>query len=285
MRVDGSPVFLFQPRRVTGTAPLFGEGRNKEDNKKMKKLCVFTLCLVLFLYGGIAIAGDYTRHNALEIRRTVGDNQEGRDSFRINDGTSSGNSMFRIDENGNVFILSSEGNITWALYREPIVLIDSYTDLSTWDNAGSGQSYFQMEAGKTYLVDPQAIYESGADPAGATGFASTVFSAVSAMLPLATATNNRLTTTVMWTTSGSLAGGSGSTEVQVWEAPSSGSTVFRGQGSTSQNMTAMVTSGSSVVTVSSTVGSFGIDAYGETGTWMLFYNSAVSAQMIDRDLP
>ncbi|MFH2075410.1 MAG: hypothetical protein ABIJ57_08705, partial [Pseudomonadota bacterium] len=70
-----------------------------------------------------------------------------------------------------------------------------------------------------------------------------------------------------------------------WPAPLSGATMFRGSGAIgSQNLAGMTTSGSSVIAVAVT-GALNINSYGETGTWMLFYNSAVSAVAIDRDYP
>lgn len=250
----------------------------------MKK--ILTLILSLCLVGLVAmpvIAGDYTRFNATEVKRTRGDNQENRDSLRINDNTSSGNSMFRVDRNGNVWILDTSGATSWQFMRDRYVYIDSTSDLSTWSGAAAGSSYFQMEAGKTYIFDPQKIYES--TKTTGTGVTEVQgWSGVTAHLPLATAGNDRQTVSVMWATTGSLAGGSGSTTVQVWPAPDAGTTTFRANATLSQNFTGMATSGSSVVTVNN-IGSLGIDAYGETGTWRLFYNSAVSAQMVDRDLP
>lgn len=210
------------------------------------------------------------------------DPKDGSHSFYDNAGT---RRLF-IEDDGDMYFMDASGVTDNYLPSDKIVIIDTLAELSTWSvapDAGAG-SYFQMEAGKTYIVDLQAIYED--DKTATTGVTEIQgWSAVSAMLPLATAVNHLKTVTVMWGITSSTNGGTGATEVQVWPAPAAGSTTFRAQATLSENATIMATSGSSVVTLSSIAGSRGIDAYGESGTWMLFYNSAVSAQMIDRDLP
>ncbi|HDY88059.1 MAG TPA: hypothetical protein ENH82_08110 [bacterium] len=156
--------------------------------------------------------------------------------------------------------LSASGNI---------VLIDNVTDLSTWDAAASGSSYFQMEAGKTYVVDVQAINNSGAMLA---------FSAVTGHLPLATSASNLSTSKVIMANTGSLTGiSSGTTTVQVWPAPLTGATQFRTTSTfLSQNMLGATTSGSSAFTVNVT-GDVAMTHVGGTQEFMLFNNSAVSA--------
>jgi len=73
----------------------------------MKRLLVFII-LSIFISCSFAVAGDYTRHNALEVKRTVGDDYEGRDSLRVTD--RSGNLLFVIDSNGNVSYVSSDAS-------------------------------------------------------------------------------------------------------------------------------------------------------------------------------
>uniref|UniRef100_A0A6M3IG56 Uncharacterized protein n=1 Tax=viral metagenome TaxID=1070528 RepID=A0A6M3IG56_9ZZZZ len=215
------------------------------------------------------------------------DPKDGSHSFYDNAGT---RRLF-IEDDGDMYFMDASGVTDNYLPSDKIVIIDTLAELSTWTGIstdGSG-SYFQTEAGKTYIVDMFAITNDGAAQQGTTAFGASNFSAVSAMLPLATAADHMKTVTVMWATTSDVASGSGTTEVQVWPAPYAGATAYRtGLGAfdtTTENASIMATSGSSVITVSLIAGSRGIDAYGESGTWMLFYNSAVSAQMIDRNLP
>jgi len=197
---------------------------------------------------------------------------------------------FRIDKDGNTYWYDSDGNLDEYIssdnpWSNDIVVIDTLAELSSWSIAQiAGVSYFQMEAGKTYIVDLNAINTDSAMTTG-TGVSMVAWSGVTALLPLATAANHLQTVTVMYGVAGSPVGGSGSTEIYVYTAPETGSTVYRGFDLKSQNATIMATSGSSVVTVSSTGPSYNINSYGEMATWMLFYDSAVSAQLINRIYP
>lgn len=247
----------------------------------MKKwITLSVLCLVVFSFT-LSYAGDYTRHSATEIKRTRGDDYEGRDSFRINDNTSSGNSCFRVDRNGNVWILNTDGVTTWQFVRDRYVYIDDVADLSTWSGAAAGSSYFQMEAGKTYIVDPVAIVATGTAPTS--GVSTEAWSGVTAHLPLATDGSNMQDVTVMYGRASSGTSASPiSFEVEIWPAPLAGTTKFRADGAVtgSQNLAGFTTSGTSTMAIGVT-GVYGLNDQGKSMTFKLFYNSAVSAQMIN----
>lgn len=169
-----------------------------------------------------------------------------------------------------------------------IVYIDSWEDLSTWENAGSGQSYFQMEAGKTYVVDTHAIYTSNGMPDACgsctTGFsAGIVFSGVSAHAPLATAGTTEKSFKIEYATTGSTGYVlTGVTPVYVYGAPSSGVTDF--------GYTAIGTglvSGNNIQNLQYSGGVDGlitpdseISTLGDSKIWRLHYNSSVSAQVV-----
>jgi len=247
-------------------------------NKKFRKGFVFGLALVFV--AAVVMAAIPTHYVTSLFVKNINRLSENHAVQLFNSDTAVVAKGFTISGSIN----ATGSSVSNFVSTPPIVNIDDLSDLSTWSGAASGSSYFQTEAGKTYIVDPQAIFDS-VKTAGTGVTEVQGWSGVTAHLPLATATNSNQTVTIMWATTGSLAGGSGSTTVQVWPAPLAGATMFRGSGAIgSQNSSGQATSGSSVVAVG-VVGSYNIDAYGETGTWMLFYNSAVSAQMVDRDLP
>jgi len=180
-----------------------------------------------------------------------------------------------------LFKISNQGQIN----NQNIVMIDNIDDLSAWADT-TGASYFQMEWGKTYIVDPHAIATSNdGSPAGATVFANEWASSVSAILPLATATSHKESVTVTWATTGDFAGGSGVTAVGVWSAPYAGVTAYGHLSGQIQNMTGMATSGSSVITVMSGTSSQNINSYGDTETWQMFNESAVSATLSNKYMP
>ena len=171
-----------------------------------------------------------------------------------------------------VFSVDNAGRVN----QENIVELSSITTFSTWSGAASGSSYWQMEAGKTYVVDPIGLANSN----GSVAF--TTVGGVTLHLPLADGDSHFTTSKVIWAQGDS---GTSATPIaftiQVWPAPLAGTTVFRGNALAvgSQNMTGMAESGSSVVTTG-VVGSYNINAAGETGTWILVDKSATSAFML-----
>jgi len=190
--------------------------------------------------------------------------------------------MFRVDASGNVWILDTSGNTSWCFQRDRFVYIDNVTDLSTWDGAAGGSSYFQTEANKTYVVDLQAINfsaESGASMGGS-------WTGVTAVLPLATADTDKMSVKILLANTGAYTGiVTGSTTVQVWPAPSAGVTNYSLTESGTydghiQSMIGQEVSGSTVFTViedSAPTPDVSLNINGESQTWMLFYNSSVSA--------
>jgi hypothetical protein len=74
-------------------------------------------------------------------------------------------------------------------FTRDATVINSRLQLSTWSGqaAVSGQSYYQLEAGKRYIVDWPALYASGYGP---------ITTGVTLMLPDATAANDEATVSV-----------------------------------------------------------------------------------------
>lgn len=170
-----------------------------------------------------------------------------------------------------------------------VVWIDSVDDLSTWNGADSGQSYFQTVAGRTYIVDLHAINASGTAPTS--GVSSISFTGVTAILPDASIANNKNQVTILVGTSGATGyatAASGVTIVQVWPYAGSGATRYGEPSVDHQNMVVRpVISGHTAYQVNSDAvatftgrGDTTINNLGESVTWMLMYNSAVSAQII-----
>jgi len=246
--------------------------------KIFKYFCL--LCLVGLLALPDVYAGDYTRFNSVEVKRTRDDDQQDRDSFRIKDRT--GVSVyFKITEDGSMHLYNADGSPNFYNPTYKVVVLDDFADFSTWagnsvSDAESGSSYYQTVAGKIYVVDPIAIMNSTtgklADISARAG--------VTLHLPLATATNDYQTVEVMWAQRNS---GTSATPVAftvyVFPAPLAGTTSYTGTGAITahQNMSGMATSGSSTITTSSTAGSYNINSVGESGVWMLMNDSAVSA--------
>jgi len=252
--------------------------------KIFKYLCL--LCLVGLLVLPDVYAGDFTRHSSLDIKRTRNDDQSDRDSLRIT--SQSGASVyFRVKKDGSFYLYDSDGATVYARPANNVVYIDSYADLSTWDSplaaigTEAGQSYFQTEAGKTYVVDPHAIYLSG-------NFDVAVFSAVSAIMPLAAATNNHLDATIMIASTGAtgyILAEAGVTAVQIWPSPLAGATRFGEPSVGQQNMIYHADSSATAYAVGSSTNTYDqyLDVLGESVTYRMYNNSAVSAQIVDQN--
>lgn len=157
-------------------------------------------------------------------------------------------------------------------------LLNSYTQLSTWQNAPSGASYYQASAGETIAVDPHAIYTSGGFGGGV------VFSGVTIHAPLATEADNERIFKVEYVSSGATGYliDSGTTVVYVHGAPSSGVTDFYYTAAGSN-----LVSGNNIQNLQTsaafnglTVADMEISDHGDSKTWRLNYNSAVSAWVI-----
>ena len=177
---------------------------------------------------------------------------------------------------------NTEGAAIWVKLGSSnieVELIDAAADLSTWDNAATGSSYFQAEAGKTYIVDMYALFAAVPSLTGVTGH-----------LPYADARNNEKETKFILVCSGvtgHAVGLTGTTALQVWPAPSSSVTDFT-KSSSGKYDDAAAHIQSMQYTLSGThgVGTVGIYdnslAYlGESKTWVLMYNSSVSGQITE----
>ena len=193
-----------------------------------------------------------------------------------------GTTQFSVDVNGRV----NPFNVT---------ILDSYTDLSTWANASSGQSYYQLSAHELVIYDPASIYLSSDANCGAscgTGFQTTVFSGVSFHAPLATAASDKTTFRVEYGISGVTGMASalvaGTTTAFVYGAPSAGVTDFAYviantnlvSGQNIQN----IQQSAGIGTVPSDMFDSEISFLGDSKTWRLMFNgakSSVSAYIVE----
>lgn len=137
----------------------------------------------------------------------------------------SGQTRFFVDGSGNITAYNSSGGVESYSPSSRTVYIDSTDDLSTLSGQAStaGQSYFQTEPGKTYIVDPHAIATTGCAPGGTSAMGTGTFSAVSAFLPDAStyegpAYDVRIVFATIGATGYAVAL-TGSTGVQVWPFP------------------------------------------------------------------
>lgn len=85
--------------------------------------------------------------------------------------------------NGTIQQVNSSGTTDFYSPANKVVYITSATQLSTWGNAAAGQSYYQTEPGKTYLVDPWALAHSLVSAGGVSAFEHATFSGVTLVLP------------------------------------------------------------------------------------------------------
>jgi len=85
-----------------------------------------------------------------------------------------------------IYSRNSDGTVDYYKPANRVVYINKASQLTTWSGqaATAGQSYFQTEPGKIYVVDLEALYKSGVtDGNGVSAFSNVVFSGVSAILP------------------------------------------------------------------------------------------------------
>jgi len=227
----------------------------------MKKL--FVLIVALCLAVGWLVSDSFarsraTRHNALEIERTVGDDQNVVDTLRAV--SVAGNTNFRVLPNGGIVIYDGSGDTAYYVEHNGrvnyhnIIYIDGTDDLSTWIGNESGESHFVMEAGKEYVVDLWAIATHGCAPGGVTAMgtsgANVAFSGVTGVLEPVTIDNDGMTVTVRlglspnttaarakWSVSGGSGFGipgvgeentfySGATAIYVYPPPGSATTIY-----------------------------------------------------------
>lgn len=159
-----------------------------------------------------------------------------------------------------------------------VVYIDSVDDLTQWEVSTtgediSGQSHFQMEAGKVYLVDLAAIELSGSKVDLASSH-MVGWSAVTALLPLATQATDGSTIKVIMKSDDSGPAG-GVTTIEIWPAPAAGSTVYRGYDLLGQN--ALACQSATSFFSNAYTGTTLIDVRGESMEYTLSFNTGVSA--------
>jgi len=235
---------------------------------KWKKISVL---VALVLVGLVTIAAYKPSFFTGGVR--IGPHPKGIQPYLLQVENPTGTTIFSIDNQGRI-------------NQDKIVLLNNANQFSTWAGnntscAASGVSYYQMVAGRTYVVDVVAMLNSDLGKAGALG----TLGGVTLHLPLATADNDYQTVEVMYAQRNS---GTSATPVaftvQVWPAPLAGTTTWAvgalgGASMGRQNMVGMATSGSSVMTTFSATGSYNINAIGEYGIWQLMNDSATSAVM------
>ena len=196
---------------------------------------------------------------------------------------------WQIDSNGLPSIYNSSGTKIWGIDSigspsDKVVVINDMDQLSTWagnniDTARSGSSYYQMESGKTYIVDAIALKLDNPTQSYAT------IGGVTLHMPLAASTNDLQEVSVLYAQRDS---GTSATpaafNVYVFPAPLAGTTTWY-VGATGgptvgrQNMTGMATSGSSTITTASEGPMATLNTVGEMATWILMNDSATSAVM------
>lgn len=118
------------------------------------------------------------------------------------------------------------GNMETYLPPDRVYVIDNQSELSTLSGAAAGQSYYQLDPGKTYVIDPYAILESmntalGYDEGGTSAWPD--FAGISVYLPDAsTYSGPAYDTQVIMAVTGNTGWphlNSGGTVIQVWPFP------------------------------------------------------------------
>jgi hypothetical protein len=133
-----------------------------------------------------------------------------------------------------IYSRDASGNLDFYVPSDRVVYITQPSQLSTWSGqaATAGQSYYQTEPGKTYIVDPHAIASYGCAPGGTTAMGT--FSGVSLILPNAAIYEGpAYDVTIMLSTTGATGYAvalTGNTAVFVW--PFAGSTGLTAYGKT-----------------------------------------------------
>jgi len=251
----------------------------------MAVLCLSSLFFISQLFAN----GTWNNRETMERAPISIDRKSGDTDFAIEvrDGVGEkGTRRFRLDYNGNMSFYDTGGVTHYSILSDSIIIIDTLAELSTYNGAGAGSSYFQMESGKTYLVDFEAIRTD--DKTALTGVTSSSWSAVSAMLPLADTSSHYNTVTVGIICSGGTGYApamAGVTTVQVWPALLAGGTRFGEPSVGNQNMMYHGTSSTPFFVGSSTnTYDQGINYLNESVTWRFLNSSAVSAQIVERTL-
>ena len=246
----------------------------------MKKLFAFlvmtTFLGVVILGGAYVIAGSADPKIAV-INKGV-NNKNTVDYLDEDDLASDSDGAVASQQSIKDYVDNDEGRIS------RIVVIYDMDQLSTWagnniDTAGSGSSYYQMESGKTYIVDAIALKLDNPTQSYAT------IGGVTLHMPLAASTNDLQEVSVLYAQRDS---GTSATpcafDVYVFPAPLAGTTTWY-VGATGgptvgrQNMTGMATSGSSTITTASEGPMATLNTVGEMATWILMNDSATSAVM------
>jgi len=183
--------------------------------KRWKKIALTSICLV-GLIGSVALSADKPTRFPGGIEVTAP--RSGVSEYLIQgfrDSADSSTTVFTVDIHGRI----NKGDV---------VLIDEVDDLSTFEDAASGQSYFTIEWGKTYLVDPYDIAQCAACAStGTTGMVA--FSSVTGVLEWVDATNINMEATVIMAQTGTTGYGqwaSGATTVTIWAPRNSGITAY-----------------------------------------------------------
>ena len=173
--------------------------------------------LFMWIIAGDAFA-DHTDFDSLGLQATT------TDTYILQAKDRNGVSRFYLDLNGNEYGYDSSGTVDTYRPSDRVVYITSGTQLSSWpgNSATGGQSYFQTEPGKTYIVDLYKIANS-VNASGTSIFDHVNFIGVSAIL-----SNSELYVGPAYNTTvgivctgatGYLDMGSGVTVVEVWTYP------------------------------------------------------------------
>lgn len=140
----------------------------------MKRFMILACVLALVVFVVPANAGDYTRHNALEIQRTVGDDYESRDSLLVHD-ASGVTPLFSVDSDGSVEMYDSSNAKVWGIsaygnaeYNQGVNVATLGSDTNTTGDIdwSAGTSDFSLSAANLYQYQTFLVVtgDSGASP-------------------------------------------------------------------------------------------------------------------------
>ena len=243
-----------------------------------KDIIIVLICAIVLVVSGIVIAGS-ADPKIMVVNKAV-NGKPAVDYLDEDDMDTDSNGAVASQQSIKAYVDNESDYINGGGKGDDVVYIDNVSDLSTWSGAAAGSSYFQTEAGKTYIVDVQSIVTSGTAPTS--GVSTQAFSAVSAMLPLATTTSTKKFVQIVLAQVGS---GTSAAPIpftcEIWPAVPTGTTMFRGSGAlkTSQNMLGAA-AGVTPYTVGVT-GYHNLNDIGESMKYGLVYNAAVSAYVLN----
>jgi len=230
----------------------------------MAVLCLSSLFFISQLFAN----GTWNKRETIEHNPISFDTKSGDTPYKIEvkDGIGeTGVRRFRVLRDGTIAVFDTTGVTKFTVdgqgrvNKDQIVLIDDINDLHAWTGLASttGTSYFVMEWGKHYIVDPWAISNSQSlpcDPAGTTAIpmGGNSWSEVTGILPWLSGESVYKTVTVELAQTG-ITGynglSSGTTSVSIWAASHPAVTSYGRGDMVALDSTALATGATYQVTV------------------------------------